>query len=276
MKNQTITTAPVSPVLVNEKQETIRSVEQLTRDAFTIHEDGRVDIRDKNVSASEMALFIADRENTGARYKTQARWTFYAAGQLQNGTEVQAEIAKRLKEMLSSSAFAQLKSEALNLCPLAIANDIKAPLSILKDAVAELAINERTRKLSPLAQQSKAAKELIPLLKAGVVTQAKVREVRAKHSTQSANPTRPAPPVAKKDDSEAGAVLAHASAIGHLGMAKKYVEEVNPQGDDRQAFINILCEMGRLLGVQVIMPGKTPVLANIVAKVQAKQEETKK
>lgn len=256
MKNQTIATAPAAAALVNEKPqvEVIRSVETLTRDAFTMHDDGRVDIRDKNVTASELALFIADRENTGARFKTQARWTFYAAGQLQNGTEVQGEIAKRLKEMLSSSAFAQLKSEALNLCPLAIANGIKAPLSILKDAVAELAVNEATGKLKPLKDQSKAAKELIPLLQAGAITQAKVREVRAKHSTAPATgkPTAPATGPTAKPDSE---VTAGARVIADLQAATKALDGVRLEGPQLQAAVNLATDICRKLGLAATVIG---------------------
>jgi hypothetical protein len=138
MKNNTVTTTTVqAPALKVEAQETIRPIQSVESD-FTFDGDRVTLKKGAQVTPSEFALFIANREGKAAGFKTQARWAFYEAGRLPNGSEVQAEIGKRLKDMLSASAFNQLTSEARTLCPLIIAEGIKTPLSTLKDAIGSL------------------------------------------------------------------------------------------------------------------------------------------
>lgn len=253
----TNTIAPATVSLVNESKDTvIRSADILARDVLDIAEDGRVTIRKgADVSASELALFIVDREQTGARFKTQARWTYYAAGLQPNGSDLQQQIAKRLREMLTPSAFHQLKSEANNIAPLIVAEGIKSPLSVMKDAMGELKVKPNGM-LAPMKDQSKAARELIPLLKAGTATQAKVREVRAKYTTATTNPTNPkvANPTAKPDDAAKMAAVAYGNAIGGLNTVAKYLDGNRVEGKERDAFVNLVTELGRKLGLTVSVP----------------------
>lgn len=248
MKNATVTTTTVqAPALKVEAQETIRPL--VTVEADFSFEGDRVTLKKgAQVTPSEFALFIANRETKAQGFKTQARWAYYEAGRLPNGTEVQAEIAKRLREMLSQSAFNQLTSEAKTLCPLIVSEGIKTPLSTLKDAMGALQVNEATGKLLPLAKQTKAGKALIPLLRAGTVTQAKVRAIR-KDSAPAPAPKGNGKPA--KGSTEAGKTMAFGNALGDLKRVSVYLEANRVEGDDRKQFVTLLCDLGRKLGLKI-------------------------
>lgn len=243
------TTVTTTPATVAPVAEMIRPVNLIEKD-FTIEGDRVTMKKGAQISASEFALFISDRENTGTQFRTQARWAYYEAGRLSNGTEIQTEIAKRLESMLSKSALYQLKSEATTLCPLVIAEGLKSPLSILKDAVKELATND-AGKLKPMKDQTKAAKELIPLLKAGAVTQAKVREIRQKHKVASV--TTPSTPTQAERVSEADKVIGGMQAS--LSNLSKALDSTKLEGEDRDSVVNILTDIARKLGLSLVIPG---------------------
>lgn len=249
MKNATVTTTTVqAPALKVEAQETIRPLATVETD-FSFDGDRVTLKKGAQVTPSEFALFIANRETKAQGFKTQARWAYYEAGRLPNGTEVQAEIAKRLREMLSQSAFNQLTSEAKTLCPLIVTEGIKTPLSTLKDAMGALQVNEATGKLLPLAKQSKAGKALIPLLKAGTVTQAKVRAIRKDAAPAPASKGNGKP--SGKASADAGKTMAFGNALGDLKRVSVYLEANRVEGDDRKQFVTVLCDIGRKLGLNV-------------------------
>lgn len=235
--------APVKPVLT----ETIRPM--ATLETLVSIDGDRVTIpKGSDLTDSEIALFIGDRADKARTFGSQARWTYYAAGMLNNGGERQKSIAEKLSTMLSKTALYQLTSEATTLCPLAIAEGIKAPLSVLKDAKAQLAINDKTGKLLPMAKQSRASKELIPLLKAGTVTQAAVRDIVKKHKA----PTTSAP---SKPTAKAGEAAEEAKAFGgflaSLNNANKYLEGNKVEGDDRAKALVMVTDICRKLGISL-------------------------
>jgi hypothetical protein len=273
MKNTTVTTATVTvPALVNETKasEVIRSADVIARDVLEIGEDNRVSIRKgADVSPSELAGFILDRDSKAKAFGVQARWAYYSAGMLPNGDHVQEEIANRLREAMSSSAFTQLKSEATKYCPLLIKNGFKTPLSVFKDLKAEFKFDD-DGKLLPLAKQSRAAKELLPLVKDGTATQAKGREIRKKYTTASGNPTPSNPKPAPVTSEAKSEITRFSTALRDLKALQAYLASERLEGDDRQSFVNGICEIGRLLGLQVTVPNAKP--ATTPATTPAKQK----
>lgn len=259
--------APAVKGEVKGDVETIRPLADIVSD-FEVTDGGeRVVIRKgAKLSPSEFALFIADRENTGNRYKTQARFAFYEAGQLPNGSEVQVEIVKRLEGMLSRSALYQLKSEANTIVPLMLTEGIKVPLTTVKDAMAELEVNEKTGRLLPLSKQSKAGRKLIPLLKEGAVTQAKVREIRNENKPRATS--TPSAGNGKGADDE---TLAYAGILASLNRVNTYLDKNKVEGNDRQALVNAFTDIGRKLGVSVVVPSLPSAPAKVAASVPAKK-----
>lgn len=244
--------APVMQVMMTPTTEHIRKVADIEKD-FVIDGDKLTFRKGAEPTASELAVFIADRENTGTRFRTQARWAYYGAGSLQNGTEVQKAIVERLKGMLTPSALAQLKSEACTLIPVLLANDIKSPLSILKDAIGDLTVDPKTNKLAPIGKQGKAGKALIPLLKAGDVTQAKVREIRAAHKVA---PTTTTPGHSTQGERLTEAEKVVAGMTLSLRNISTALDGAKVEGKEREAIVNILTDVARKLGLVLTVPGK--------------------
>lgn len=263
--------APSAPLTV----ETIRPADILIRDGLLSIDGDKVTIkRGSDVSPSELALFIQGRTEQARTFGSQARWAFYDAGLLPNGTEVQEEIAKRLRLSLSKSAYSQLTSEARSLCPVIIANGLSTPLSNLKDAIADLKTDEKFKFL-PATKQSDIGKKLLPLLKAGEATQVKIREIKG---TKNANaPTKPTAPTSgpkAKDDATSEAV-AYGNFIHALTDANKYAQANKLGGVDRDKAVNILTDICRALGLSVMAPSAPKAPAPAPAAPAPKPEEKK-
>lgn len=177
-----LATIPASKVEIVATPEMIRPLATVLRD-FTI--EGNIVKLNKGatVTPGEFALMITDAQNTADSATTRNAYTLYEAGKV--GEDVKKEVLKRLNTMLSKSAVYNLTSLA-DLVPMAIANGFKSPLTNLKDAVQALKANPNNKdSVIPvdksgkivLAKLKPAARALVPLLTAGTVTQAKVREI---------------------------------------------------------------------------------------------------
>ena len=250
--NKTTATNAIATVASSAKVETkVETIKPLASIAALLKIEGdKVTVpKGADLSPSELALYIASEEQAGNACKTRARWTYYSAGLLQNGGDIQAAIKGRLDTMLSKSAVYQLTSEATTLCPLVIAEGLKVPLSLLKDAKAELAIDEKTGKLAPMSKQTKAAKALIPLLKSGEVTQGAIREIRKANATSApTKPTSPKEGPKAKDNAEA---IEFGLMAGKLADVNTYLEKTKLAGDDKQKFVNLATALCRALGLAV-------------------------
>jgi hypothetical protein len=243
MKTQnTVTTT--APAIVTETIRPLSVIETL----LSIEGDRVTIPKGCDVSPAELGAFIADRDDKARTYGSQARWTWYAVGQLPDNEAKRAEVRKALEGRMSKSALYQLTSEADTLCPLVINEGIKAPLSLVKDAKAALLVNEKG-KLEPMAKQSAAAKALIPLLKAGTVTQAGIRAIRKEHATPKApkGPTAATPPA---NDAEKAAI-AYGLALGQAKGVQTYVTANKLSGKDRDQMVNIVTDICRQMGLVI-------------------------
>jgi hypothetical protein len=254
MKTQTAT-APATATATDAKVEVIRPL-SVIESLFTIEGDRVTIPKGLDVSPAEIGAFIADRDEKSRTYGGQARWTWYAVGLLPDATAkreaIKAALVGTAKEpgKMSQSAFYQLSSEAETLCPLIIAEGIKSPLSLVKDAKAALLVNEKTGRLAPMKDQGKAAKALIPLLKAGTVTQAGIRAIRKEHATPTApkGPKASTTPPANEADK---AAIAFGLALGQAKAVQTYVTANKLSGKDRDQFVNIVTDICRQMGLVI-------------------------
>jgi len=245
MKTKVNTTvATVTPAIVTETIRPLSTLETL----LSISGDKVSIPKGCDISPAELGAFIADRDEKARTYGSQARWTWHAIGALPDAEAKRAEVRKALEGKLSKSALYQLTSEAETLCPLIERENIAAPLSLLKDAKAELLVDEKTGRLAPMAKQTKAGRELIPLLKAGNVTQKGIRDIRAKHKPATVTPPKPKGGTPSGDAKEAAAF---GLALGQAKAVQTYLTSVKLEGADRQQFVNIATDIARQLGLNI-------------------------
>jgi hypothetical protein len=248
--NQNTAIVTAAPAALTAASVVIRPIETVLRDFF-VENGERLEVKKgTDVKPEEIAQVILSREVASAKLRTQARWAYYSAGQLPDGAKVQEQIASVLLKSMSKSAFYQLKSEATRNIPVLLANGFQAPLSILKDAIADIKVDKDGKAL-PLKDQSKAGKKLLPLLKAGTVKQKEVRDIREAAKAPSANTGNSGKGQTGGSSAESEEAKAFGSFLASMNLANGYLEKTKLQGDDRMKAVTLVTNAARLLGLVI-------------------------
>lgn len=209
------------------------------------------------MNPSEFGFYIAENVRIGSEAYNKARFAYYQAGKLPAGKEVQKEIVAILGQSMSAGAISQLTSEANTLCPLIAEHGIKTPLSLLKDAVKALELDDKTGAPLPLEKQSTAGKLLLPRLmgEGEKLTQAAIRTIRAEIPTTEGGTKRlprpgQSPVITKSEDDKAkDEAKAFGAFLASMQAAEQYLAGHKLTGDDKKKADTIATGICRHLGI---------------------------
>lgn len=247
------TVAPPVLTSVIRPMATLLSVFEENGDRLSIKPGTVIGDKPGQITAEEIAEVIADRQAKSDTFRVQARWAYYSAGLLPDGAEVQKQIANKLGTKLTTSALYQLKSEATSLIPRLVANQFASPISLLKDASAEIKFGDDGKAL-PDDKQTAAARELLPLLKSGELKQKQIRDIRKKHNAPTSAGTSPttagtpaAPGTTTPADREQAAYV---TFLANLRAGETYLtsHKLMAGSDDHKMAVALVTNLARLLG----------------------------
>lgn len=227
-------------------------------------------------TVGQFVEYIHNAESVRSAASSRSAWAFFQAGKLEDGDKVQNEIVAALKSgeklagskteysraPMSQTAVNNITSVARKLCPLLAEGEIKVSLSVLKDASAGLVFNEVDGKkvLAPMSEQKEFGRMALPLLTAGKMTQAKIREVRKGLSIANGGTKKDevAPPAAKSDaDKEAES---YASFRIHLNAVQAFVKSAK-MTQWEEATVNVVTDIARTMGLQCGVVNQKPATA---------------
>lgn len=231
---------PAAPLEVLPKYESALHKFEVNGDVLTLR-------KGVEVLAGDFEVVIEEKISGATSATTQAAYALHCAAGISN--DMLADVLKRLENRLSKTAVANLKSLS-GLIPMVLANGIKTPLTVLKDAVSELKLPSDKNKLAindkgllQPSKMSKVGKVLLPMLKAGTVTQAAIRKAKA-----DAKPASITPPKTSKANLLNEGEKAATSALFHAGECVKSLATATFENDERSKMLVHLNAIARHFG----------------------------
>lgn len=215
-------------------------------------------------TVQDFTLYIRERDEVSSKANAEARWAFYLAPDAMKADltaalkadEKDGATGKVIRAGFTDSKVNQLKSDAALLgliangtfpaaTPLDTLKNVRAALPLVKGEDGKLSLDE--------SKANEAGKKLLPLLKAGSLSQAVARKIRSEIPTDKGGTKKaePATPVVETDEEKQ--TKAYANFRIHLNAALNFVQTAKLTVWE-ESTKNVVVEMARVMGMDCSVP----------------------